>query len=99
MLYYTIMSNYLNTLLVIITLFVSSCSNNNDKLSEAKLILEKTVEKHKGDQVISQALITLKEISIETGTVDLFTDWLKKQQINSEDDIQKNDIDSAGHFF
>ncbi len=28
------MSNYLNTLLVIITLFVSSCSNNNDKLSD-----------------------------------------------------------------
>ncbi len=74
---------------------------NNDKLSEAKLILEKTVEKHKGDQVISQALITLKEISIETGTVDLFTNWLKKQQINSfsESEISSSAFESIEKYF
>ena len=35
--YYTIMSNYLNILLIIIPLFVSSCSNNRDEVSSVNM--------------------------------------------------------------
>ena len=74
---------------------------NDDQLLEAKLILEKTVKIFKGDQVTNQALNTLKEISIETGTVDVFSEWLKKEQINSfsESEISNSAFESIEKYF
>ena len=68
---------------------------------EAKLILEKTVKIFKGDQVTNQALNTLKEISIETGKVDVFSEWLKKEQINSfsESEISNSAFESIEKYF
>lgn len=74
---------------------------NNDKLIEARSILELTVKNYIGDPVAFQALTTLKEISIETGTVDLFTEWLKKEKINSFSDteISNSAFESIEKYF
>ena len=59
------------------------------------------IEKYKNDRITSQALITLKEISIELGDVDVFSDWLKEQNIDlfTDGDLANLAFESAEKYY
>ena len=74
---------------------------NNEELEESQLILKNMIEKYKNDRITSQALITLKEISIELGDVDVFSDWLKEQNIDlfTDGDLANLAFESAEKYY
>ena len=74
---------------------------NNEQLLKAQQVLEVVVERYRNDRITSQALITLKEIAIELGEVDVFTEWLQIQNIDSftEGDLANSAFESAEKFY
>ena len=74
---------------------------NTERLLESKEVLELVVEKFRNDRITTQALNSLKEISIELGEVDVFSEWLKSQNIRSfsEGDLASSAFEAAEKFY
>ncbi len=74
---------------------------NTNELKKSKNVLEIVVDKYRNDRIMSQALNTLKEISIELGEVGNFSEWLKEKNIDSftEGDLANSAFDAAEKFY
>jgi tetratricopeptide (TPR) repeat protein len=65
---------------------------NLGRTSEAQQTLEDLVLKYPKDGVAQQAIMTLKEISIDIGKVSEFSGWVKKNKLNS---FSNNELEKA----
>jgi len=74
---------------------------NTEQLLKAQQVLEFVVERYRNDRITSQVLNTLKEIAIELGKVDVFSEWLQKQNIDSftEGDLANSAFEAAEKFY
>ena len=74
---------------------------NTENLLESKSVLEFVVESYRNDRITSQALNTLKEIAIELGKVDVFSEWLRQQGIESftEGDLANSAFEAAEKYY
>ena len=74
---------------------------NTDNLEASKEVLQLVVELFRNDRITSEALNSLKEISIELGEVDAFSKWLKIQEIDSfsEGDLAVSAFEAAEKYY
>ena len=61
---------------------------NRERNNEAQKMLRKLVEEYPKDAVSVQALNTLKEIAVDLGQVGDFSQWLRKNKINTLSEIE-----------
>ena len=51
---------------------------NQGLYKKSRLVLEELVKKNKSSNLVQQALNILKEISVDEGSFNEFTNWMKK---------------------
>ena len=74
---------------------------NQGFYKESRLVLEELVKENKSSNLIQEALNVLKEISVDEGSFNEFTKWIKKENLNiySDSEIEKNLFKSAEKKF
>ena len=74
---------------------------NQGLYKKSRLLLEELVKKNKSSNLVQQALNILKEISVDEGSFNEFTNWMKKENLNiySDSEIEKNLFKSAEKKF